>query len=67
MVQTSAGTKNSEWMQFIKECSVAYHARKKAVAADKSAKAEKGLEQVGDDKNKDPVEMAKLDEAARVV
>ena len=67
MVQTSAGTKNSEWMQFIKECSVAYHARKKAMAADKSAKGEKGLEQLGDEKHKDPVEVAKLDEGVRVV
>ena len=65
MVQTSAGVKNSEWMQFIKECSVIYHARKKAAAAEKSAKASKPPEQVGDEKDMESVETAKLDEAAR--
>ena len=35
MVQTSAGTVNSDWIQFIRECSALYHARKAAEAGEK--------------------------------
>jgi len=35
MVQTSAGTVNSEWIRFIRECSALYHARKAAEAGEK--------------------------------
>ena len=30
MVQTRAGAKNSEWLQFMRECAVAYRKRKEA-------------------------------------
>ena len=33
MVQTRPGAASSEWLNFIKECSVQYHARKKASTA----------------------------------
>ena len=36
MVQTSAGTKNSDWIQFIRECSALYHARKAAEVSEKA-------------------------------
>ena len=40
MVQTRPGAASSEWLNFIKECSVQYHARKKAsIAAEKVRKA----------------------------
>ena len=35
MVQTSAGTMNSDWIQFIRECAVLYRARKAAEASEK--------------------------------
>ena len=35
MVQTSAGTANSGWIQFMRECAALYHARKAAEAAEK--------------------------------
>ena len=38
MVQTSVGTMNSEWIQFIKECAVLYHARKAAEGCEKAEK-----------------------------
>jgi hypothetical protein len=31
MVQTRAGVANSEWMNFVKECTVVYHARKAGI------------------------------------
>ena len=40
MVQTRPGAANSEWLNFIKECSAEYHARKNAsISADKVRKA----------------------------
>ena len=41
MVQTRPGAASSEWLNFIKECSVQYHARKKASIA--AEKVRKGL------------------------
>ena len=39
MVQTRPGAASSEWLNFIKECSVQYHARKKAaISAEKACK-----------------------------
>ena len=35
MVQTSAGTANSGWIQFMRECAALYHARKAAEAGEK--------------------------------
>ena len=31
MVQTRAGAQNSEWLQFMRECAVAYRKRKESV------------------------------------
>ena len=40
MVQTRPGAASSEWLNFIKECSVQYHARKNAsISTDKALKA----------------------------
>ena len=43
MVQTSAGTVNSDWIQFIRECSVLHHARKAAEACEKRESEAKKL------------------------
>ena len=41
MVQTRPGAANSEWLNFIKECSAEHHARKNAsICADRARKAE---------------------------
>ena len=40
MVQTRPGAANSEWLNFIRECSAEYHARKNAsICADRASKA----------------------------
>ena len=59
MVQTSAGTANSGWIQFMRECAALYHARKAAEAGEKDggeakkrenrAKVKKGRKEVAPD------------------
>ena len=56
MVQTSAGTMNSDWIQFIRECAVLYRARKAAEANEKGEEEGKKRAKVKDTREERPPE-----------